>query len=198
MNFSGSALGLVPETENCEAILQVWYPGQEGGSAIAEMLLGETAPSGKLPLTFYKSLDQLPDFDDYSMQNRTYRYFRGEPLFPFGFGLSYTTFAYGEASVKDGKLIVPVTNTGSVDAQEVVQLYVRLKSDTEGPLKSLRGFSRVSVPAGKTVEASFPLTDEVFLSWNAQKKDMVPTAGEWELLYGGNSADLLKLDYTRK
>lgn len=198
VNFSGSALGLVPETENCEAILQVWYPGQEGGSAIAGMLLGETAPSGKLPLTFYKSLDQLPDFDDYSMQNRTYRYFRGEPLFPFGFGLSYTTFAYGEASVKDGKLIVPVTNTGSVDAQEVVQLYVRLKSDTEGPLKSLRGFSRVSVPAGKTVEASFPLTDEVFLSWNAQKKDMVPTAGEWELLYGGNSADLLKLDYTRK
>ena len=198
VNFSGSALGLVPETENCEAILQVWYPGQEGGAAITEMLLGEAVPSGKLPLTFYKGVDQLPDFEDYSMHNRTYRYFQGEPLFPFGFGLSYTTFSYGEAAVKDGNLVVPVTNTGSVDAQEVVQFYVRLKADTEGPLKSLRGYSRVDVPAGKTVEVAFPLTDDVFLSWNAEKKDMVPTAGEWELLYGGSSADLLKLDYTKK
>ena len=198
VNFSGSALGLVPETENCEAILQVWYPGQEGGAAITEMLLGEAVPSGKLPLTFYKGVDQLPDFEDYSMHNRTYRYFQGEPLFPFGFGLSYTTFSYGEAAVKDGNLVVPVTNTGSVDAQEVAQLYVRLKSDAEGPLKSLRGFSRVNVPAGKTVEVAFPLTDEVFLSWNALQKDMVPTAGEWELLYGGSSADLRKLDYTKK
>ena len=198
VNFSGSALGLVPETENCEAILQVWYPGQEGGAAITEMLLGEAVPSGKLPLTFYKGVDQLPDFEDYSMHNRTYRYFQGEPLFPFGFGLSYTTFSYGEAAVKDGNLVVPVTNTGSVDAQEVAQLYVRLKSDAEGPLKSLRGFSRVNVPAGKTVEVAFPLTDEVFLSWSALQKDMVPTAGEWELLYGGSSADLRKLDYTKK
>ena len=198
VNFSGSALGLVPETENCEAILQVWYPGQEGGAAITEMLLGEAVPSGKLPLTFYKGVDQLPDFEDYSMHNRTYRYFQGEPLFPFGFGLSYTTFSYGEAAVKDGNLVVSVTNTGSVDAQEVAQLYVRLKSDAEGPLKSLRGFSRVNVPAGKTVEVAFPLTDEVFLSWNALQKDMVPTAGEWELLYGGSSADLRKLDYTKK
>ena len=198
VNFSGSALGLVPETENCEAILQVWYPGQEGGAAITEMLLGEAVPSGKLPLTFYKGVDQLPDFEDYSMHNRTYRYFQGEPLFPFGFGLSYTTFSYGEAAVKDGNLVVPVTNTGSVDAQEVAQLYVRLKSYAEGPLKSLRGFSRVNVPAGKTVEVAFPLTDEVFLSWNALQKDMVPTAGEWELLYGGSSADLRKLDYTKK
>ena len=198
VNFSGSALGLVPETENCEAILQVWYPGQEGGAAITEMLLGEAVPSGKLPLTFYKGVDQLPDFEDYSMHNRTYRYFQGEPLFPFGFGLSYTTFSYGEAAVKDGNLVVPVTNTGSVDAQEVAQLYVRLKSDAEGPLKSLRGFSRVNVPAGKTVEVAFPLTDEVFLSWNALQKDMVPTPGEWELLYGGSSADLRKLDYTKK
>ena len=198
VNFSGSALGLVPETENCEAILQVWYPGQEGGAAITEMLLGEAVPSGKLPLTFYKGVDQLPDFEDYSMHNRTYRYFQGEPLFPFGFGLSYTTFSYGEAAVKDGNLVVPVTQTGSVDAQEVAQLYVRLKSDAEGPLKSLRGFSRVNVPAGKTVEVAFPLTDEVFLSWNALQKDMVPTPGEWELLYGGSSADLRKLDYTKK
>ena len=198
VNFSGSALGLVPESENCEAILQVWYPGEEGGSAITEMLMGDAVPSGKLPLTFYKSVEQLPDFEDYSMNNRTYRYFEGEPLFPFGFGLSYTTFEYGEASVEDGNLVVPVTNTGHVAAQEVVQLYTRLKTDSEGPLKSLRGFSRVTVPAGKTIQVAFPLTDEVFLSWNAGKKDMVPTAGEWELLYGGNSAQLLKIDYSRK
>ena len=132
------------------------------------------------------------------MQERTYRYFSGEPLYPFGFGLSYTSFAYGKASVKEGKLVVPVTNSGSVDAQEVVQLYVRLKSDTEGPLKSLRGFSRVHIPAGETVQVSFPLTDEVFLSWNEKSGDMVPTAGEWELLYGGDSANLEKMDYTRK
>ena len=198
VNFSGSALGLVPESENCEAILQVWYPGQEGGSAIADVLMGDAVPSGKLPLTFYKSVDQLPDFEDYSMQERTYRYFSGEPLYPFGFGLSYTSFAYGKALVKDGKLVVPVTNTGGVDAQEVVQLYVRLKADTEGPLKSLRGFSRVHIPAGETVQVSFPLTDEVFLSWNEKSRDMVPTAGEWELLYGGDSANLEKMDYTRK
>ena len=94
--------------------------------------------------------------------------------------------------------MVPVTNTGGVDAQEVVQLYVRLKADTEGPLKSLRGFSRVHIPAGETVQVSFPLTDEVFLSWNEKSRDMVPTAGEWELLYGGDSANLEKMDYTRK
>ena len=124
--------------------------------------------------------------------------FQKNVAYPFGFGLSYTSFAYGKALVKDGKLVVPVTNTGGVDAQEVVQLYVRLKADTEGPLKSLRGFSRVHIPAGETVQVSFPLTDEVFLSWNEKSRDMVPTAGEWELLYGGDSANLEKMDYTRK
>ena len=198
VNFSGSTIGLKPETESCDAILQVWYPGQEGGSAIADVLLGDVVPSGKLPLTFYTGTDQLPDFEDYSMNNRTYRYFKGEPLFPFGFGLSYTEFTYGQATVKGKELVVPVTNSGSRDADEVVQLYVRLTSDAEGPVKSLRGFRRVNIPAGKTVEVRFPLNDEVFLNWNADRKDMVPTAGEWELLYGGNSAALQSLLYTRK
>ena len=195
VNFSGSAMGLEPETESCDAILQAWYPGEEGGTAIANVLFGDVAPSGKLPLTFYKSIDQLPDFEDYSMAGRTYRYFQGEPLYPFGYGLSYTTFEYGNAQVKGKKLVVPVTNTGSRDAEEVVQLYVRCLEDAEGPLKSLRGFQRVLVPAGKTVTVEFPLTDETFLSWNDQKQNMVPTKGKWELFYGGNSEQLQTVEY---
>ena len=197
VNFSGSAMGLVPETQSCDAILQAWYPGEEGGTAIAEVLLGEVSPSGKLPLTFYKDVDQLPDFEDYAMKGRTYRYFEGEPLFPFGFGLSYTTFEYGPARVRGRKLVVPVTNAGSVDAWETVQLYVRRPSDVEGPLKSLRGFQRVSVAAGQTAEVVFDLTDEVFLSWDSLAGDMVPMRGEWELMYGGSSADLQTVTYKR-
>ena len=195
VNFSGSAIGLEPETESCDAILQAWYPGEEGGTAIANILFGDVAPSGKLPLTFYKSIDQLPDFEDYSMKGRTYRYFQGEPLYPFGFGLSYTTFEYGEARVQGKSLVIPVSNTGSVDATEVVQLYVKKADDAEGPLKSLRGFKRVQIPAGQTVEVSLPLTEETFLAWSEQKQDMVPVKGTWELLYGGNSHDVKTLTY---
>ena len=195
VNFSGSAMGLEPETESCDAILQAWYPGEEGGTAIANVLFGDVAPSGKLPLTFYKSIDQLPDFEDYGMTGRTYRFFQGEPLYPFGFGLSYTTFEYGEARVKGKSLVIPVSNTGSVDATEVVQLYVRKADDAEGPLKTLRGFTRVEIPAGKTVEVCLPLTEETFLAWSEEKQNMAPIKGTWELLYGGNSHDVKSLTY---
>ena len=195
VNFSGSAMGLEPETESCDAILQAWYPGEEGGTAIANVLFGDVVPSGKLPLTFYKSIDQLPDFEDYGMTGRTYRFFQGEPLYPFGFGLSYTTFEYGEARVKGKSLVIPVSNTGSVDATEVVQLYVRKADDAEGPLKTLRGFTRVEIPAGKTVEVCLPLTEETFLAWSEEKQNMVPVKGKWELLYGGNSHDVKSLTY---
>ena len=198
VNFSGSAMGLVPETENCEAILQAWYPGEEGGTVLADILYGNVVPSGKLPLTFYKNVDQLPDFEDYNMKGRTYRYFQGEPLYPFGFGLSYTSFEYDDAQVKGKNLVIPVTNTGAVDATEVVQLYVKQAEDTEGPLKSLRGFKRVQIPAGQTVEVSLPLSEETFLAWNEEKQDMVPAKGKWELLYGGNSHDLKSLTYLNK
>ena len=189
VNFSGSAMGLEPETETCAAILQAWYPGEEGGTALADILFGDVNPSGKLPVTFYKGIDQLPDFEDYAMKGRTYRYFEGVPLFPFGYGLSYTSVEYGEAQLKKDALEIPVINTGDRDAVEVVQLYTRRVGDTEGPLKSLRGFQRVLVPAGGTVMVTFPLTDEVFLSWSEEAGDMVPMKGEWELLYGGNSSD---------
>ena len=200
VNFSGSAMGLEPETETCAAILQAWYPGQEGGTALAEILFGDVNPSGKLPVTFYKGIDQLPDFEDYAMKGRTYRYFAGEPLFPFGYGLTYSSVEYGEARVKKGSLEIPVINTGDRDVVEVVQLYTHRIGDAEGPLKSLRSFRRVSVPAGETVIVSLPLTEEVFLSWSEQAGDMVPVKGDWELLYGGNSSDaaLQNLVYTYK
>ena len=197
VNFSGSAMGLEPETQSCDAILQAWYPGQEGGTAIANVLFGDVAPSGKLPVTFYKNVEQLPDFEDYAMKGRTYRFFEGEPLFPFGFGLSYTTFAYGKAQVKGDQLVLEVSNIGPVDADEVVQLYVRRPADTEGPRKTLRAYKRVHVPSGQSVEVSLPLTEETFLWWDEARQRMVPQKGEWELLYGGNSRDLNTLAYTR-
>ena len=190
VNFSGSAIGLEPETKSCEAILQAWYPGEMGGTAIANILYGDVVPSGKLPVTFYKNVSQLPDFQDYSMKGRTYRYFDGEPLFPFGFGLSYTSFEYGSAEVKKGKVIIPVTNAGSTDAEEIVQLYVSRPSDTEGPLKTLRGFTRVAIAAGETVKVELPLTDETFMAWDEDAQRMVPQKGEWLLMYGGSSGSL--------
>ena len=187
VNFSGSAMGLEPETETCDAILQAWYPGQEGGAAITDVLFGDVNPSGKLPVTFYRNTAQLPDFEDYAMKGRTYRYFTGDPLFAFGYGLSYTTFAIGKATVRGRRLVIPVTNTGSRDGVEVVQLYVRRPDDPEGPAKTLRGFRRVTVPAGKTVRVTFRLDDDTFLYWSPEAGDLVPLKGEWELLYGNRS-----------
>ena len=195
VSFSGCALGLVPETETCDAILQAWYPGQEGGTAIADVLFGEVNPSGKLPVTFYKNVDQLPDVEDYNMEGHTYRYFRGEPLYPFGFGLSYTTFSYGEAKVKGKKIVIPVTNTGDLDGDEVVQLYVRKPDDVAGPNKTLRAFRRVSIPAGQTVQVTIPLDKETFIWWDEKAQDMVPVRGNYELLYGGSSADVQCVSY---
>lgn len=189
VNFSGSAIGLVPESQNCDAILQAWYPGQMGGTAIADVLFGKVNPSGKLPLTFYKSADQLPHFEDYNMEGHTYRYFRDEPLFEFGYGLSYTTFEYGQAKIRKGKIVIPVKNTGTVTGDEIVQLYVRKPDDPTGPVKTLRGFQRVTVAPGKTVKVEIPLTDETFNWWNESVQDMTPLHGDYELMYGSSSAD---------
>lgn len=198
VNFSGSAVGLVPESQHCDAILQAWYPGQMGGTAIADVLFGDVNPSGRLPLTFYKSADQLPHFENYDMEGHTYRYFRGEPLFKFGHGLSYTTFEYGKAKVKNGKIIIPVKNTGSVTGDEVVQLYIRKTDDAAGPIKTLRGFERVTVAPGKTVKVEIPLTDETFNWWDETTQNVNPVHGTYELLYGGSSADeaLTAVSYT--
>ena len=189
VNFSGSAMGLVPEASTCEAVLQAWYPGQMGGKAIADALYGVYSPSGKLPLTFYKSVDQLPDFHDYSMKDRTYRYFIGEPLYPFGYGLGYTRFKIGRPKVRKGFVEVKVTNKGGMDADEVVQLYLRRPDDKEGPLKTLRGFVRVSVPAGKSVKVRIPVDSETFTWWDPSIERMVPLEGRYVIMVGNSSAD---------
>ncbi|MCC8174264.1 MAG: glycoside hydrolase family 3 C-terminal domain-containing protein [Odoribacter sp.] len=197
INCSGSPVGLEPETKNCEAILQAWYPGQAGGKAVAEVLFGEYNPSGRLPVTFYRNLSQLPDFEDYNMEGRTYRYLKEEPLFPFGYGLSYTTFNYGDIKLDKNtisagenlKLIIPVTNTGNLDGEEVIQVYLKRKDDFEGPVKALRAFKRVTIPAGKTVEVQFDLTDKQFEWWDANTNTMHTYAGDFEIRVGGNSMD---------
>ncbi len=200
VNFSGSAIALVPESENCEAIVQAWYPGQAGGEAVASVLYGEYNPAGKLPITFYKNIGQLPDFEDYSMKNRTYRYMEEKPLFAFGYGLSYTTFQFGKAklsskSIKEGKqitLTIPVSNIGKIDGEEVVQVYLRRPSDQEGPVRTLRAFERVAVPVGATNKVAITLNSESFEWFDASSESMRPLKGDYEILYG-NSSDITTL-----
>jgi len=196
VNFSGAAIGLVPEQESCDAILQAWYPGQEGGTAIADVLFGDVNPSGKLPVTFYKNAEQLPDVENYQMEGHTYRYFRGEPLYAFGYGLSYTQFAYGKPKAKKGVLTVTVSNTGAVDGTEIVQLYVRKPGDVFGPQKTLRGYQRVELKAGESKVVTFSLTDETFEWWNAKEQKMMPMKGKYELMVGGASDKVQTVKYT--
>jgi len=193
VNCSGSAIALLPETETCDAIVQAWYPGQEGGTAVADVLFGDYNPAGKLPVTFYKSSDQLPDYEDYSMKGRTYRYF-DDALFPFGYGLSYTHFEMGNEKLEmrndgSGTLTVDVTNTGKRDGDEVVQLYIRDLQDKDGPLKSLRGFQRVAVKAGQTKTVTIRLTPKSFEFWDSATNTMRMKPGRYELLFGNNSAN---------
>ena len=191
VNCSGSCIALEPETKTCEAIVQVWYAGQEGGTAIADVLFGDYNPSGKLPVTFYKSSSQLPDYEDYSMKGRTYRYFT-DALFPFGYGLSYTTFEVGEPSISgnsDFTLTVPVKNTGKRDGTEILQLYIRNLQDPDGPLKSLRAFERVEVKAGQTVNANLKFGRKSFEFWDAETNTMRVKPGNYEILIGTSSQD---------
>lgn len=195
VNCSGSPVGLVPETETCEAILQAWYPGQQGGRAVADVLFGDYNPAGRLPVTFYRSIEQLPDFEDYNMTGRTYRFMKERPLFPFGYGLSYTTFTYGAAtfskqtvdSEDNLSLVVPVSNTGSRDGEEVVQVYLSKVGDEAGPVKTLRAFKRVSVPAGKTVNVHITLSKKDLEWWNEGTHSIQFCPGEYQVWIGGSS-----------
>ena len=186
VHLSGSAVALAPEAENCDAILQAWYGGQAGGEAVADVLFGDYNPAGRLPVTFYASDADLPHFNDYNMEGHTYRYFKGQPLFAFGHGLSYTTFAYGEAQVADGIIRIPVTNTGSMDGDEVVQVYVKSVADVDGPAKSLRGFERVNIKAGETVVVELPFEADLF---NPVTGKIEQAPGEHVVYYGGTSDD---------
>ena len=197
VNCSGSAVALVPEMESCDAILQAWYPGQSGGLAVADVLFGDFNPSGKLPVTFYKNTDQLPDFEDYSMKNRTYRYMTEVPLFPFGYGLSYTTFDISKGRLnkktisagQDLNFKVNVKNTGKYDGAEVIQVYVRKVDDAEGPIKSLRAFRRVPLKAGETCVVSIDLLPTTFEFFDPTTNTMRIMPGKYEIMYG-NSSDI--------
>ena len=187
VSCSGSALGLVPETETADAILQAWYGGESGGKALAETLFGDNNPAGKLPVTFYQNVDQLPDYQDYNMEGHTYRYFRGEPLYPFGFGLSYTTFRLGKPVYENGKIRLTVANKGKVDGTEIVQVYLHRVGDEEGPIKTLRGFKRVEIPAGKKVTTLINLPRESFEWWDTQSNSMRVLPGEYDVYVGTSS-----------
>jgi len=183
-------------------ILQAWYAGESGGQAVADVLFGDYNPSGILPITFYKSIEQLPDFEDYSMKGRTYR-FMSDPLFPFGFGLSYTTFSIGNAKLNKTniktnetiELIVPVSNIGERDGTEIVQVYVRKVNDVDEPIKTLKGFQRINVGAGKTGQVVINLPYSSFEFFNRASRKIAVTAGEYEVLYG-NSSNIKDLKMT--
>ena len=194
VNCSGSAIGLAPEDSICDAILQAWYPGQEGGQAVADVLFGEYNPAGRLPVTFYHDDSQLPDFEDYNMAGRTYRYMKEKPLYPFGYGLSYSEFSYGEPSLQQSAeigdkipFVVKVSNNSGIDGEEVVQLYVRKKDDPSTINKTLRAFKRVKVPANSSVDVEFILDENTFKTYDPTSEDMTTTPGEYVIYYGGSS-----------
>lgn len=197
VNMSGSAVGLVPEVASCDAILQAWYGGQQAGNAVADVLFGKYNPAGRLPVTFYKSAAQLPAFDDYNMKNHTYRYMQGEPLFCFGYGLSYTQFEYGKASLNQNAnmlnistkatITIPVKNIGKFDGDEVVQVYIRRNDDSEGPRLTLRDFRRVNIKAGATENVTFELTQETFQTFDAESGELVAKPGKYTIYYGASS-----------
>jgi beta-glucosidase len=190
--MGGSAIAVNWADEKLSAILEAWYPGGQGGEAIADVLAGDYDPSGRLPVTFYKSLDQLPAFEDYSMAKRTYRYFAGEPLYPFGFGLSYTSFAYKNARVDNANvdakgavtISVDVTNTGKMAGDEVVQLYLTHARVAGAPLRALNGFRRVHLEPGQQTTVAFRLTNrQLSIVDEAGNHRIVP--GEVRVWVGG-------------
>ena len=190
VNCSGSAVALAQEHEQtCDAIIQAWYAGEQGGHALADVLFGDYNPSGKLSVTFYRNDSQLPSFEDYKMEGRTYRYFNGPPLYPFGYGLSYTSFKYGKPTYRDGKVMVDVKNTGGMDGTEIVQVYMRRPSDKMGPRKTLRGYARVNLKAGQqqTVTINFPR--DRFENWDESTNTMRVVPDEYELLVGSSSEE---------
>ena len=197
VNCSGSPIAFASVQDSYDALIQAWYPGQGGAQALSEVLFGDYNPSGKLPVTFYASNDDLPDFLDYSMENRTYRYFRGTPLYAFGYGMSYTTFQYGKGKLSkssmkvDGKvtLTVPVTNTGKREGEEIVQVYVKALDYPEAPIKSLKGFTKLKLAPGETRKATITLDGEAFEYYDPSIDELSTRPGRYQILYGSSSLD---------
>ncbi len=208
VNCSGSAIAFGSVEGEYDALLQAWYAGQGGAKALAEVLFGDYNPNGKLPVTFYRSNNDLPDFLDYSMKNRTYRYFTGVPQYAFGYGLSYTTFSLGDAKIsakqmkKNGKvtLTIPVTNTGSREGAETVQVYVKALDDAGAPIKALKGFQKLNLKAGETKKATITLDGEAFEYYDEMIDELATKAGRYQILYGTSSMDkdLKAIDFVVK
>ena len=182
----GSPIALPELHDLVEAILFVWYPGEEGGNAVADVLFGDVPPSGKLPITFPKSIDQLPPYEDYNMKGRTYKYMTEEPQYPFGFGLTYTTFEYTNLSIDENyKTTVSVTNSGNIDSEEVVQLYISSPlAGKEDPIYDLKAFKRVFIKAGETKTITFNLTKDTFNQFNNEGKEVIRN-GEYTVYVNG-------------
>lgn len=196
---SGSAVAVNYAKEHISAILACWYPGESAGTAVADVIFGDYNPAGRLPVTFYKSVNDLPPFEDYNMKNRTYRYFEKEPLYPFGYGLSYTDFEYSTPEIEkqeiksneNVKISVKVTNTGKTDGEEVVQLYIKdMDSDISyRPVKELKGFERIFLKAGESKTVNFELTPRDMSLYNPEKDAYMVEPGEFTIMAGGSSLD---------
>ena len=205
---SGSAVALEQNEGDYDALVCAWYGGQAGGTAVGDIVSGKVSPSGRLPITFYKSTAQLPDFLDYNMKGRTYRYMTEAPLYPFGYGLSYADFSYEGAklsskSVKAGDSVtvtVTLKNDSDVASDEVVQVYVKRLDDENAPIKALKGFQRVSMNAGETKKVSIELPASSFEYYDSTADDLVVKPGKYQILYGSSSADadLKALNFTIK
>jgi beta-glucosidase len=193
--LNGSALSITWEDENIPAIIEAWYPGQAGGVAIADVIWGDYNPGGRLPVTFYASVDQLPEFTDYDMNNRTYRYFKGKPLYPIGYGLSYTTFKYTNLRLdkseigpeESATLSVEITNTGDLKGEEVVQLYVKAGKDI-AVMKSLKGFNRINFAPGKSNRVEFTITPETLSRW-IDGIGFIVDSDDYTLFIGSSSSE---------
>ena len=208
VNCSGSAIAFGSVKGEYDALLQAWYPGQGGAQALAEVIFGDYNPGGKLPVTFYESTNDLPDFLDYSMENRTYRYFRGEAQYPFGYGLSYTTFEVGKGKISkksmatDGEVTVtvPVTNTGKVEGTETIQVYVKALDYDEASIKDLRGFAKLNLKPGETGKVEIVLNGESFQYYDPSIDELSTRPGRYQILYGTSSLekDLQSFDFVVK
>jgi len=206
VNCSGSAIALPWEDEHLPAILQAWYPGEEGGRAVGEVLFGDVNPSGHLPVTFYRATVDMPSFTDYSMSNRTYRYFSGKPLYAFGHGLSYTKFDFKSGKLESekipaegmAKVTFTVKNSGERDGDEVAQVYFRhVNSAVPQPRLALCGFSRVHLKHGESSQVAIEVPAQRLRYWDTQKKMYAVESGDYEFLIGAASDDIrLKLPMT--
>lgn len=208
VNCSGSAIAFGCLEDQYDALLQAWYPGQGGSEALADVIFGDYNPGGKLPVTFYASNDDLPDFLDYSMENRTYKYFRGTPLYAFGYGLSYTDFEVGKGKISkksmkaDGsvKVTVPVTNTGDREGTETVQIYIKALDYPDAPIKSLKGFRKLYLAPGETAKAEIMLDGEAFEYYDPSIDELSTRPGRYQIMYGTSSLekDLKSIDFIVK